>query len=55
MAIGVAVRCEDDGSAAIETVLDQGDFDVVWAKTNIGLGRPDPAQVEAKTMQEAHS
>jgi ferredoxin len=47
MAIGLAVRCADDGSAKIESLLAESDFDVVWAKTNVGLGRaniPAPAE-----------
>jgi ferredoxin len=48
MAIGVAVRCAQDGATEIERVLAESDYDVVWAKTNVGLGRPNPAQTEAR-------
>jgi len=47
MALGVAVRCRPDGGTEIERLLEDEAYDVVWAKTNVGLGRADPAQVGA--------
>jgi ferredoxin len=43
MALGVSVRCDDDGQTDIERVLLEGEYDVAWAKTNVGLGRADLA------------
>lgn len=47
MALGVAVRCAEDGSTRIERELVERRYEPIWAKTNAGLGRPDPAQVAA--------
>ncbi len=46
MALGIAVRCAEDGSTRIEEMLERAEYEPVWAKTNVGIGRPDPAQVE---------
>lgn len=54
MAVGVAVRCREDGSTEIERILAEGSYDVIWAKTNVGLGRPDPAQVSVR-LEEART
>ena len=54
MALGVAVRCAADGSTEIERMLAEGRYRAVWAKTHVGLGRPDPAQVEA-ALGPAHA
>ncbi len=43
MALGVSVRCDEDGQTDIERVLLEGEYDVAWAKTNVGLGRADVA------------
>lgn len=51
MALGVAVRCADDGSTEIERVLADRSYAPVWAKTNIGLGRPDPGQVQPEPTE----
>jgi ferredoxin len=48
MALGVAVRCTEDGSAGIERVLRERRFEPIWAKTNVGLGKADPAQIDAR-------
>lgn len=48
MALGVAVRCGEDGSAEIERVLRERRFEPVWAKTNVGLGRADPPRTDAR-------
>jgi ferredoxin len=48
MALGVAVRCADDGTTQIERVLEAHRYQPIWAKTNVGLGRPDPAQVDER-------
>ena len=53
MALGVAVRCAEDGSTEIERMLAEGRYGAVWAKTNVGLGRADPAQVDA-ALGQAH-
>jgi hypothetical protein len=45
MALGVAVRCADDGTTEIEHVLREHRYEPIWAKTNIGIGRVDPAQM----------
>ena len=51
MALGVSVRCDEDGGTDIERILSEGEYDVAWAKTNVGLGRADlpetPDGVEA--------
>ena len=39
MAIGLSVRCDDAGNTGVEEVLAESGFDVVRAKTNLGLGR----------------
>ncbi len=54
MAIGVALRCDDEGADEIERILAGSDYDVIWAKTNVGLGRADPAHLSRST-QEAHA
>ena len=54
MAIGVALRCDDRGADEIERILAGTDYDVIWAKTNVGLGRANPARVPRST-QEAHA
>jgi ferredoxin len=46
MALGVAVRCADDGTTEIEQVLVDHQYKAIWAKTNLGIGRPNPAQIE---------
>ena len=51
MALGVAVRCADDGTTQIEDMLRSGRYEPIWAKTNVGLGRPDPAQVGAPAVE----
>lgn len=48
MALGVAVRCADDGTTQIERVLAEGHYQAIWAKTNLGIGRADPDQVGRK-------
>jgi len=53
MALGVAVRCADDGTTGVERVLADSPYQAIWAKTNLGLGRADPAQVDA-ALSEAH-
>jgi len=57
MALGVAVRCGPDGTTEIERLLEEHRYAPVWAKTNIGLGRPDPRQVaeSARRSREARS
>lgn len=42
MAIGVSARCDEKGHTEVERMLEQEHYDVVRAKTNVGLGRPDP-------------
>jgi ferredoxin len=49
MALGVAVRCADDGSTSVEEMLERARYEPVWAKTNVGIGRADPAQAEMST------
>jgi hypothetical protein len=49
MALGVAVRCDPEGRTSIERLFEEGPYDVVWAKTNLGLGRADPAQLADRT------
>jgi ferredoxin len=46
MALGVAVRCAPDGTTEIEDTLVEGGYSPIWAKTNLGVGRPDPAQTQ---------
>ena len=41
MALGLSVRCDEDGGTEIEDVLAANGFDPVRAKTNLGLGRAD--------------
>lgn len=43
MAIGLAVRCDDSGDTGIDDLLAESALDVIWAKTNIGIGRADAA------------
>lgn len=49
MAIGLSVRCDETGNAAVEDLLVENGFNVVRAKTNLGLGR---ASVTAEVMEE---
>jgi ferredoxin len=39
VAVGVSTRCTDDGSSALDGVLDQEGFAYARGKTNLGLGR----------------
>lgn len=46
MALGLSVRCDEDGRTEIEEVLAANGFGPVRAKTNVGLGRADlPAAI----------
>lgn len=39
MALGISVRCDEDGQAPLEEVLREHGFEFNRAKTNIGIGR----------------
>ena len=41
MAVGVASRCDEDGSNPLEQILPQAGYPILRAKTNLGLGRRD--------------
>ncbi len=41
MAVGLSARCDAKGDNELEAILAHNDFDVVRAKTNLGLGRAD--------------
>jgi ferredoxin len=43
ISVGVGVRCEADGSAAMEALLREQGYVVTRGKTNLGLGRRAPA------------
>ncbi len=43
MALGLSVRCDDQGNTDIEDLLREHDFEFNRAKTNIGIGRADVA------------
>ena len=49
MAIGLSVRCDEQGNSGVEDVLAQNGFEVVRAKTNLGLGR---ASITAELVGE---
>lgn len=49
MAIGLSVRCDEAGQTDVEDLLVENGFNVVRAKTNVGLGR---ASVTAAVMEE---
>lgn len=42
MAVGVSVRCDEDGENPVEDALRRNGFPVARAKTNLGLGHLDP-------------
>lgn len=43
MALGLSVRCDDTGHTDIEQILEDHGFEFLRAKTNLGLGRAEPA------------
>ncbi len=45
MALGLSVRCDDTGHTDIEQILADNGFEFLRAKTNLGLGRAEPAPV----------
>lgn len=51
MAIGLSVRCDEDGMSSMEDLLVGRGFDVAWAKTNVGMGRADPP-LDGASVQE---
>jgi len=51
MAIGLSIRCDDGGQSSMESFLVSSGFEVVWAKTNVGLGRADEP-LDGATVQE---
>jgi len=52
MAVGLSVRCDENGTSFIEGFLSDSGLDVVWAKTNVGLGRAD-APLDGALSSEA--
>lgn len=53
ISVGVGVRCEPDGSAPLENVLREHGYEVLRAKTNLGLGRPAPAAAPPPGVETA--
>ena len=49
MAVGVSVRCDRGGGTEVERMLADEHVEVVRAKTNLGLGRPDPVPATASS------
>jgi spore coat polysaccharide biosynthesis protein SpsF (cytidylyltransferase family) len=51
VAIGAAVRCDDNGDNELEEILRQEEFNFVRGKTNLGLGRASGAAKEQPEPQ----
>ena len=43
MALGLSVRCDDEGNTDVEDLLREQGFEFNRAKTNIGIGRAELA------------
>ena len=52
MAVGVASRCDEDGSNPLEEILPRAGFPILRAKTNLGLGRKDEKRSAAPDLPD---
>lgn len=47
MAVGISVRCDPEGATPVEAVLERRGYELLRAKTNIGIGRVDTKPIDA--------
>ena len=47
MALGISARCDDTGGTELEEILSENGYELLRAKTNVGIGRAEPVPAMA--------